>query len=50
MIFYFGQEAKPTSPSLEKKLRREGLLLEEEDDAAGYLGVDMKKLQKGILR
>jgi hypothetical protein len=31
------------------RLRKEGLLLEEEDDAAGYLGVDMTKTPEGYL-
>eukprot|EP00956_Cyclotella_meneghiniana_P032322 scaffold88264_cov32-Cyclotella_meneghiniana.AAC.1 len=31
------------------KLRKEGLLLEEEGDAAGYLGVEMTKTEEGLI-
>eukprot|EP00956_Cyclotella_meneghiniana_P003660 scaffold4452_cov40-Cyclotella_meneghiniana.AAC.3 len=34
---------------LGSKLRKEGLLLEEDGDAAGYLGVEMTKTEEGLI-
>ena len=34
---------------LGSKLRKEGLLLEEEGDAAGYLGIEMTKTEEGLI-
>ena len=34
---------------LGSQLRKQGLLLEQEDDAAGYLGVTMDKSEDGLL-
>jgi hypothetical protein len=47
ILFWSRDEAYITD--LGARLRREGLLLEEEDDAAGYLGVDMTKTPEGYL-
>jgi hypothetical protein len=47
ILFWSRDEAYITK--LGARLCKEGLLLEEEDDAAGYLGVDMTKTLEGYL-
>ncbi len=48
MIFYFAKDEKEIE-ELAKKLRETGIDLEQEDDAAGFLGVRMEKNMQGKL-
>ena len=47
ILFWSADEAYITELGI--KLRKEGLLLEEEDDAAGFLGVTLGKTDEGLI-